>query len=166
MARLDCKVVGTISGGPPLVLQIPMKASSTFQLGEFVRLDSANTLSVAITAAEAFGIAADDATTTPGGSTSKAAGTLISVWPFDSNTIFSVKIVSGTFVQAEAGQGFDFAIVSTVHGVAADTTVISLLRAIRVDPTDSTRLLMTGAHNDALASNKGSQFLGNATRAA
>lgn len=164
MARGDVKVVGTISGGSPLVVTVPMVSGAVFKLGEVVALDAANTLKTALTTAEAFGVAADDATTTPTGSTSKTAGTAIAVWPLDSNTLFSMKINTGTIVQSETGKGVDFVITSTVHGVAADVTTISLFRVIGVDPSDSTRVIVTGQHNDALASNKGSQFLGNATR--
>lgn len=166
MAQFDCKIVGTLDGGPPLVLQFPMKAGQTFQLGEVVRLDSADTLQVAVTALEAVGVAADYATTTPGGSTSKAAGTLISVWPFNLDNVFSMKIVSGTITTQEIGQGRDFAISGSTHGVAGDVSIISLLRVIRVDPLDSTRVHVTGAVNDNTAANKGSQFIGNATRSA
>ena len=170
MARLDVRVVGTISGGPPLTMAIPMKASAIFQLGECVALTSGDTIKVAASG-EVFGVAADDATTVAGGSTSKPTSTLLKVWPLDDNTIFSMKANTGTPSYKFIGQQCDFSISSTIHGAVLGTTTAAKaeLRVVGLDPLDATRVLVTGGRSDSIVTggwNAGSQFLGNITRAA
>lgn len=163
MARNDIKVVKTKSGNSPEMVYVPLKASETFKQGELVRLTTGDTLAVAAAASTTglLGVAAEDATTTPTGSTSKATGTLIGVWVANADTIFSAPILTGTYVAGEQNITTDGIIAGGVHGVNPDLATQKNFVILGVDPlATTTRLLVVGFTPDAPAT--GTQALGGA----
>lgn len=159
MARGDVKVVKTRSGNSPEVVYLPLDASETFKLGEFVRLTTTDTVAACAVAGTTgvYGVAAEDATTTPTGSTSKPTGTLVAVWPLNADTIFSAPIASGTF---DAGQFSTFGdvVYNTTNGIAVDTHTADHVSLLGLDPLSSTRVLFSGAQGTTTV--LGSQALG------
>jgi hypothetical protein len=84
MAARDIMPVDSALGGHSRLLHLPIKASQTFQIGEIVKVvATTGTVEVAVdepTLESGVYIAAESAYIQPGGTESKAAGTLIGVY--------------------------------------------------------------------------------------
>jgi len=141
MALPDFRVAQTTHGGHPMIEEKAPTAAQTFLAGQCVALVAAGTVTELADAATAgYGVALDSALDADGN-----LRATVRVAVFDGNTIFSARNVGAAFVYAtHQGDAHDFELVGSTSGVEIGAAgASSMFHALRADPTDSSRVLVT-----------------------
>lgn len=169
MAKMNVRIAGTRSGGPPIIERHAVKASEAFLTGEWVRITTGDTIAVAGAAGATgvFGVAMEDAKYETGHPLAGTTKSYVNVALLDLNTIFSAPIVTGALGSGEVHTNFEIdggTGVSTTVGVDCTATTNACVTVLGPDPADSTRVLCVGFAPDSLAaagdSAQGSQAVG------